>query len=391
MHWLSDVGKLALSHKKHLIKVLILGAFLSLLYILAAQYVTPFQNNATKSKTAFYTADQAKPDMVRATVTNVYGDTVVARVDDGDQRGNIVELKSVSQGLKVGDRALISVSAGGDLSSYVAASWRVPGLLAIVFLFIAIVYLAIGRRSIASLAGLFISIGVIAFGLIPAILSGANAFWACILVAFIIASLSIIVAHGWRWRSFVSLISVYIVLIFTTILSIIGGVLGHLTGVYDEASGLLQASQATIDLRGVLIGGIVIATLGVLDDIITAQTAAIDELYKANPKLSTKSLIKRGYSIGTEHVISLVNTLALAYAGASLPVVLSITVNLNTYVSPILIFNNEFIAQEVVRTLVSSISLVCAVPISTFVAAVAIKNKDKIITKITTIGRPKLS
>lgn len=114
--------------------------------------------------------------------------------------------------------------------------------------------------------------------------------------------------------------------------------------------------------------------LGVLDDITTAQTAIVHELKVANPKLSWTDLYKKGISVGTEHITALVNTLFLAYAGASLPLFLLLT--LNTSQPLWVLFNSEFLVEEIIRTLIGSASLIIAVPISTFVAAYYFKFGD---------------
>ena len=144
--------------------------------------------------------------------------------------------------------------------------------------------------------------------------------------------------------------------------------LGKLFGMGTEESIFIQSGVLQeVNLRGLLLGGIIIGALGVLDDITTAQTAAIDELSKANHKLGFAELYKAGTSIGREHIASLINTLALAYVGASLPILL--LVSLNEDMPWWVMVNSEFIAEEIVRTLVGSSTLLLAVPISTWLAA----------------------
>jgi uncharacterized membrane protein len=127
-----------------------------------------------------------------------------------------------------------------------------------------------------------------------------------------------------------------------------------------------------VNLRGLLLGGIIIGCLGVLDDITTAQTAAIDEIGKANPKMTFKELHRAGISVGREHIASLINTLALAYVGASLPLLLLFTVQEE---SPFwVVLNSEFLAEEIIRTLVGSSTLLFAVPITTWLAAYFFRN-----------------
>jgi uncharacterized membrane protein len=123
----------------------------------------------------------------------------------------------------------------------------------------------------------------------------------------------------------------------------------------------------SIDLRGLLLGGIIIGTLGILDDITISQTSVIVELKNANSKLHWKKLFSGGIAVGRDHVSSLVNTLALAYVGASFPLLLLFSFSKD--IPSWLTINSEFIAEEMVRTLVGSTALILAVPISTFLAA----------------------
>lgn len=328
----------------------------------------------------FHTSENLpKHTYIRAVVTSVYHDKAQVKLVDGSRKGEPLEV-SFNDSLqpKVGDRVLLTTTRAKGPSGHVSDFWRLPGIVLLAALFIWLVLLVGGRQGLMSLGGLFISVVVIAFGLVPAILNGTNAFWASVIAAFTIASLAIVTAHGWRWRTIVSLLSIFIVLGMAVGFALLGGWLGNLTGVYDDVSALLRIHESTIDMRGVLVGGIIIATLGVLDDIVTAQTAAIEEIYKAQPKLTYRQLFSHGQSVGREHVAALVNTLALAYIGVSLPVVLSIVLNFDTSKSILLLFNSEFLSQEIVRTLVSSMALVIAVPVSTAVASLLILRKKQI-------------
>jgi len=135
----------------------------------------------------------------------------------------------------------------------------------------------------------------------------------------------------------------------------------------EDAMFLANSSLGEINLQGLLLAGIIIGTLGVLDDITTAQTSVVGELRLANPTLSKHELHKRALVVGKEHISSLVNTLVLAYAGASLPLFLLFSAYPDTPFWYSL--NSQFISEEVVRTLVGSTALILAVPISTYIAA----------------------
>lgn len=375
MRWFANIYAGLAAHRQKIISALAVAVLLVAVSVWFGQIVSPYKERRQVDHAFYAVASGDQNVVLRAVVQSVSSGEARVTLQDGPQQGQDVTVKNSITNAQPGQVILVAARPDGSASSYAFSEWRIPGLLLLLGLFLALVFLVIGRRGIASVAGLFVSIIVITTGLIPAIMQGVNAFYASVIAAFVIATLSIIVAHGWRWRSVVSLMSIYIVLLLTVGLALLGGAVAYLTGVYDDTSAILRVQHIAIDLRGVLTGGIVIATLGVLDDVITAQTAAVDEIHNANPKLSIKELYRRGHSVGSEHVISLVNTLALAYAGASLPVVLAIIANANTYSSALLIFNAEFIAQEIVRTLVSSMALVAAVPIATLVAAVAIKKK----------------
>ena len=134
----------------------------------------------------------------------------------------------------------------------------------------------------------------------------------------------------------------------------------------EEAFYVQVGTFANLNLRGLLLGGIIIGILGVLDDITTAQAAAIEEIHRANPKLNFFELAKRGLSVAGEHIVSLVNTLALAYIGASFPLLLLFS---QAYVPIWVALNSERVIEEIVRTLIGSSALVFAVPITTYLAA----------------------
>jgi uncharacterized membrane protein len=144
--------------------------------------------------------------------------------------------------------------------------------------------------------------------------------------------------------------------------------LAHLSGRgSDEALFLQTGYLETVNLRGLLLGGIVLGALGVLDDITTAQAAAVEEISRADPGLGVRDLYRRGLSVGREHITSLVNTLVLAYAGASLPLFILFTLNTN---QPLWVtLNSEFVAEEIARTIIGSLALTLAVPITTALAA----------------------
>jgi uncharacterized membrane protein len=165
-------------------------------------------------------------------------------------------------------------------------------------------------------------------------------------------------------------------------LSIAGGLsllfvgLTRLTGYGDESSMfLMQYSAVQIDPRGLLLGGMIIGALGVLDDLVTSQSAAVVEIHDANPALGFRRVFEKAMRVGRDHVAATVNTLVLAYTGASLPLLLMFTLAQGSFGY---LLNSEFIAEEVVRSLVGSLGLMAAVPISTLMATALIVYQSRL-------------
>jgi uncharacterized membrane protein len=156
------------------------------------------------------------------------------------------------------------------------------------------------------------------------------------------------------------------VLLLTGALSGLFVVFAKLNGSGDEnVMFLMQLMESPINLRGLLLGGMIIGALGVLDDLVTTQASAVFELHHANPNLGFRGLYNAAMRIGQDHVAATVNTLVLAYAGASLPMLLMFSLGRGDYGY---LVNFSFIAEEIVRTLVGSLGLIAAVPITTTIA-----------------------
>jgi uncharacterized membrane protein len=130
-----------------------------------------------------------------------------------------------------------------------------------------------------------------------------------------------------------------------------------------------------INVQGLLLGGMIIGTLGILDDLVTSQSAAVVEIHGANPALGFKQTFLRAIHIGQDHVAATVNTLVLTYTGASLPLLLVFTLANGSFRY---LLNTEMLAEEIVRTLVGSLGLVAAVPISTLIATFIITKQERL-------------
>lgn len=270
-----------------------------------------------------------------------------------------------NQKVKKGDRVVLTKSADGTLTIF--DHYRLPPLAWIFAIFFGLAVFFGGRKGFMSILGLLVSIGIIAKLIIPWILAGGNPITVSLVGSALIAAIAFYLGHGLHSRTTIALASTFITLALAAILAWVFVNLAKLTGMGSEDALFLQLGFETINLKGLLLGGIMIGALGVLDDITTAQSAAVDELKKANPKLTAHDLYKRALSIGNEHIASLVNTLALAYAGAALPLFLLFAQGTQ---APFWVnLNSEFIVEEIVRTLVGSSALILAVPITTWLAS----------------------
>ncbi len=267
-------------------------------------------------------------------------------------------------------------------SSYIIMdSYRLHFLGVIAAIFFTLVFIITGKRGLGSLLGLGFSLLVIMKFIVPLILLGFNPLLISIFGSIMILIVSIYLAHGLREETTIAVISTGLSLIITGILAVFFVSLTRMSGLGDEDTYSLHTQfQNVINFQGLLLGGIIIGTLGVLDDITTAQTATVYELTHANKQLSVRTIISKGLRVGKEHITSVVNTLVLAYAGASMGVFIFVMLGIQNNSTPLwVILNNEMLAEEIIRTLAGSIGLVLAVPLTTVLAAISARYSLKII------------
>jgi uncharacterized membrane protein len=220
---------------------------------------------------------------------------------------------------------------------------------------------------VSALIGLVASLMILGVYVLPALLEGRPPVVIAAIGAGAIAIVSMGLAHGFNVRTGVALIGTLIALIITTLLGGLFTEVMNFTGVAtDDAAYLNAVSGGVLDLRGLLLAGLVIGALGVLDDVTVTQAATVWEVYGADERVSLRSLWAAGMRVGRDHVAAVVNTLVLAYVGAALPLFLLITLSDAPMLQSI---NSETIAAEVVRSMVGGLGIIAAVPITTGLAA----------------------
>jgi uncharacterized membrane protein len=297
--------------------------------------------------------------------------TARIRLDEGPDEGGTIELPEEADTtgvrLEVGDRIVLAYypDAGeGFEYAYADRERRMPLLvLAAVF---AVAVVALGRwKGLRALAGVGVSLAILAAFILPALLDGNDPVAVALVGGGTIAVIALYLAHGVNVGSTIALIGAFASLALVGLLAWVFVSATHLTGRAAEEAGFLQISASQVKLQGLVLAGIVIGTLGVLDDVTVLQVSSVWELHHANPEQSRFQIYRAAIRIGRDHIASTVNTLVLAYAGASLPLFLLLT---QAHQGLSDTANSEVIAVEIVRTLVGSIGLVASVPITTLLA-----------------------
>lgn len=296
---------------------------------------------------------------------------------EGEWEGKQVTIEGISDIqivnsliFKKGDQIIVAASPGpdGEVKYYLVDAVRSPSLAWLTLLFIVVV-LIIGKwKGLRALAVLGLSAGVILWYIVPEILQGADPLVISVVGGAVIMGLAIFLTEGYSRHSRLAYFSILILLALLLLLSKFFTLAAHLTGLASEEAIFISTMQSGVNLEGLLLAGIIIGTLGALDDVILNQIAVVDELRQANPEFSQKELQQKAMRVGTTHISSIVNTLFLAYAGASLPLLVLFSIHQAPFLSFRDVINSEVIATEIVRTLVGSIILVLAVPLATFLA-----------------------
>ncbi len=254
---------------------------------------------------------------------------------------------------------------------------RTPILTFFAILFIALVLIFGGIQGLRGLLSLALSLLVIIFVLLPGVLHGYSALLISIGVSSLIIIFGSYITHGFNKTTSSAVLGMIATVIVTGIMAYFAVYKSRLTGVTaDETIYLNFNTGGSIDLIGLLMGGIIIGLLGVLYDVSIGQSISVEELHKIAPHIDRWTIYKRAIRIGREHIGALVNTLAIAYVGASLPLLLLFYSSADS--SFMMIINREVFATEIIRILIGSIGLVLAVPITTLLAVyMLIKNKKQ--------------
>jgi uncharacterized membrane protein len=293
-------------------------------------------------------------------------------VTDGAQQGQdlVVPLPNGPGSPEVaeGDHVTLNQLTGPDGEVYaIVDHQRSTGLWALGAVF-ALVVAAFGRwRGIAALAGLAVTFAVLVFFVVPAILAGEPPLLVAIVGSSAIMLTVLYLTHGITLTTTVAVLGTLASLTLTGVLSLVAVSALHLTGITDDLSTSLGLTHG-VDMQGLLLAGIVIGSLGVLDDVTVTQSATVTELARANPTYGFSHLYRSANRVGRSHIASVINTIILAYAGSSLPLLILIVANNDSFGG---VVTDQIVAQEIVRSAVATLGLIAAVPMTTALAAIS--------------------
>jgi uncharacterized membrane protein len=294
---------------------------------------------------------------------------------DGDKAGQTLEAylsgpggSQIVAGYRPGDEVVVTITQSPDEATpFVAVSdrWRIPYLESLGVLFGAVVLVIGGWRGARALVALGLTIAVILKVLLPLVINGVAPLPLAVMSASAVTIATIVLTEGWRRSSLAAILGTTGALALTGLIGAVAtGVMAFTYTAGSDLAFLTTASGGGLDLRGLLLAAFILGAVGVLDDVTVTQAVLVDELVDKG-RLGGRDLFFSAMSVGRSHIGATINTLFLAYVGAGLPLLVVLLVSQQPTA---LVLNDEEIATEIVRTLVGSIGIVAAVPLTTFIA-----------------------
>lgn len=356
--------------------VVLLCAFISFLFV-GCNYAFA-QNLSTTSNVLWAKVENFTIEKIYVNGEKQEAQNIDAKIlFDAQDKNKIVQVVNPLAKVKKGE--IILVHKDIDIDGVQRYSFfervRMFSLFFLFLVFAGSVILLGGRQGVRSLFALLGSVfGIIAI-LNPMLLAGYSPFLVTLFVGSIIAALAVFVTHGFNKSSLLAFLGTISAVLVAIGLSYVVQYFAQFSGYTSEESIYLMINtKGSLDITAIMMGGIIIAMLGVLDDIAITQVAVVRQLRSALPNDSVSSIFSKALVVGRDHASALVNTLVLAYAGSSLPMMLFLQ---SSQTNIIILLNQESFALEIVKMLVGSIGLIACVPITTFLAAYYLKSTDQ--------------
>jgi uncharacterized membrane protein len=361
-----------------------LGTVIWLLAVSPASAQTPGQTQALESSLTIEKAQvlevkKSETRLIPGTQNHAIYQTLTARILSGPQAGKMVTVENDYLSLTPGQKFFLThtVNQELDLDAYaVLEPDRLPALGLLLAAFVLATVLIGGWTGLRGLLALIVSILLVFYALLPGIASGYNPIFIAAAVAGLIVIFGSYVTHGVNRTTSAAVMGLVLTVVVTALLTHFAIAFAQLSGFAEDSTVALNfASGGTIDFVGLLLAAMLIGALGILYDAAIGQAVAVEELFRAAPNASRAHIFTRAMRIGREHIGALVNTLAIAYVGASLPILLLF----KTYgeESFLFVINHELFATEIVRAVTGSIGILLTVPISTAAAIVLLMYSSK--------------
>lgn len=315
--------------------------------------------------------------LIPGTSVNAIHQTLSVEILEGSRKSQIISVENDRLNLESKDIFYLQINSysDGSVTYAVAEPYRMVPIIVFAIIFVLLVILFGGIQGIRGLLSLAGSLLVLFYLFLPELLAGRSPIIMSLLVASLIIVLGSYITHGFNKTTSAAVVGMIVTVLFTGVMAIYAVSFTKLTGFSSEDVVYLHFNtDGKIDMVGLLLGGILIGLLGVLYDAAIGQAVAIEELATHAPHLTRRKLFERAIRIGREHIGALINTLALAYVGASLPLLLLFYSSSGASLMSIL--NREDFATEIMRTIIGSIGLILAVPITSLVAVLMLKKKD---------------
>jgi uncharacterized membrane protein len=328
-------------------------------------------DDITIEKARVIEVTNARDTIIPGTDTPAKVQTLTVEVVSGVEKGKIVTFDNDYIQLESGDLFYVRhISNEFDVREFwsVADPYRLDVLIVVAVVFLALLFAFGGLQGVRGLASLLGSLVLIFYVLLPGILHGYSPILVSIGVASLIIIIGSYITHGFNRTTTTAVVAMILTVVVTGLSAYYVIQVGNLSGyTADENVYLNFNTRGAIDMVGLLFGGIMIGLLGVLYDVAIGQAVAVEELFRAGKHMTRLDIYRRGIRIGREHIGALVNTLAIAYVGVALPLLLLI--QHSTTMGFGFLLNSEIFATEVVRVLIGSIGIILAVPITTFIAS----------------------
>ncbi|MBU1034491.1 MAG: YibE/F family protein [Patescibacteria group bacterium] len=270
-----------------------------------------------------------------------------------------------------GDKVVILLQPnpeGGEQLAFLEGFDRLGAMIWLVILFIFVLVILAGWQGFKVAFSIILSVALIGWVLIPSFLKGMDPVPVAIVLSVVLTSLSCVLSMGWNKKSWITIVGTLCGVLTAYFISVAFSNWAHLGGLSTEEDRMFFGKNSALDPRGLMFAGIIIAAMGVVEDVAVSIASGVVEIRKANPKLNIKKLFHSGMVIGRDHMGAMANTLIFAYVGASLSTLLLY----NQFGGSWLKFLNfDIVSDEILRSLSGTIGLVLTVPMTAILAAMA--------------------